>query len=77
MSEHHGKERHYFINGERETTRSDHLRASVMLEQAGFAPASYKLGREHPRQEFGDDEDVHIKDGERFRATHKAPTPVS
>jgi len=68
----------YFMNEEVEQTHAHTLKASVMLEQAGFSPPSdYRLIREKPRHEYALDDEVPIHEGDRFEVLHRGPTPTS
>ena len=67
----------YFVNNEVEQTHAEELLASVILEQAGYPPAEYRLIREKPRYEFAPTDNVKLVEGERFEALHRGPTPTS
>lgn len=81
--EHHRKSEHlpvitYLMNEEVEQTHVHKLKAQIMLEQAGFTPATdYRLIREKPRHEYGLGDDVEIHEGDRFEILHRGPTPTS
>jgi hypothetical protein len=70
----------YFVNAERETTSERELKVRLILEGAGFSPATdYTLRSENPPEDFDSDYDrsVRIHPNQRFQALHKGPTPVS
>jgi hypothetical protein len=69
----------YFVNGESITTEERKLTVRVVLESAGFTPAvEYRLTRDDGNRRFDDyDEEISLRDGERFTATFLGPTPTS
>jgi hypothetical protein len=71
--------RHYSVNAETQTTLEKKLAVRVILETAGFAPATdYRLTRNNGNQDLPDyDEEVPIHDGEAFTATFLGTTPTS
>ncbi len=76
----HEREIRYFVNGEAEKTRKHNLKVREILEHAGFTPVTdYTLKSEEPKKDFDShyDEEVHIREDQRFRATHRGPTPTS
>lgn len=81
MTEHHQTHQPtitYFMNQEVEQTHVHKLKAGIMLEQAGFTPASsYRLISEATRHEFAGSDEVEIREGDRFEALHRGPTPTS
>jgi hypothetical protein len=68
----------YFVNNEVEQTHAHELLASIILEQAGFAPAAdYRLISEKPHHEYAPTDTVKLHEGQRFEALHRGPTPTS
>jgi hypothetical protein len=69
----------YFVNGEEEHADEHKLTVRQILEGAGFTPADeYQLSRDQGHQIFESlDEEIPLKDDERFTATFSGSTPVS
>lgn len=69
----------YFVNGEDQTTTQHKLAVRLVLENAGFKPAEeYRLTRDAGHHDFTDyDEEIPLRDEERFTATFLGVTPVS
>lgn len=82
-NEHQQEQKHlpaitYLMNEEVEQTHVHKLKAEIMLEQAGFSPATdYRLIREKPRHEYALGDEVDIHEGDRFEILHRGPTPTS
>jgi len=69
----------YFVNGERQSTDKRELPVKAILANAGFDPiANYRLTRDEGNHPYTDyDQEVPIREGERFTATYVGPTPTS
>ena len=69
----------YFVNGERQETDQHKLTVRMILEAAGFSPATdYRLVRDNGNHTFTDyDQEVPIHRDERFTALFEGPTPTS
>ena len=69
---------HYSVNGEPQETVEKKLTVRVILTNAGFTPAEdYELTSEKDKPFKSLDEEVNIKEGEKFTATFVGPTPTS
>lgn len=69
----------YFVNGEAEQTSEHKLTVDEILVHAGFTPAKeYTLTREEGHHKYTDyDEQIPVRQGERFTAAFLGPTPTS
>lgn len=68
----------YEVNGEPQTTTEHKLTGRQILEWAGFTPAEdYTLTRHDGHKVIPLDDEVPIRDGERFTAKFRGPTPTS
>lgn len=69
----------YFVNGEVQLSKDGRLTVAVILTRAGFTPASeYELTRDRDSYTFKDqNEEVELREDERFTATFVGPTPTS
>lgn len=68
----------YEVNGEPQTTTERKLSGRAILERAGFTPAEdYILTRDDGNKEISLDHEEPIRDGERFTAKFRGPTPTS
>ena len=76
----HPHETVYFVNGEEETTTQEALEVRIILENAGFTPATdYTLKSENPPVDYDSHygEKVEIHSHQRFQAQFKGPTQTS
>ena len=69
----------YYVNGEKQATKQDKLTVREILTAAGFTPVTdYQLTRDEGHHVYRDyDEEVPLREDERFTATFIGPTPVS
>lgn len=69
----------YYVNGEAPTTTQHKLTVREILTDAGFTPAEeYRLTRDEGHHVYQDyNEEVPLRDSEKFTTTFIGPTPVS